>query len=57
MAGIELNQYINVAVRPEIITQGRAEHREPLNVMFAAEGGNCPPVYWDPGHIFWLEGN
>lgn len=36
---LELDQHIHVAVRAEVVAQGRAEQRQLANVVALAEGG------------------
>jgi uncharacterized iron-regulated protein len=44
MAVLELHQHIDVAVGPEVVAKRRAEDREMLDVIAAAEDRQCLPI-------------
>jgi hypothetical protein len=42
--GLEFHQQIDIAVRPEVVTQGRAEYGEPSDVVTPAERRDCSAI-------------
>jgi hypothetical protein len=50
MPRLKLDQHINVAIRPEIVAQHRAEKGQLSNMMPAAEVGKLRAIDRDPSH-------
>lgn len=45
--GTELDQHVHVAVRPEIVAQGRPEQRQAGDVVALTEGGQGGLRHWN----------
>lgn len=50
-AAIEVHQHVDVAVRPELVGEDRAEQIEPTDSQLPAEGGHCRPEGFEIEHV------
>src|ERR1043165_1041185 len=50
VAGLELDQNVDVAIRPKVLAQHRAEQRQTRDVAPATKLRECVAVERDPGH-------
>lgn len=43
LVGLELDEHVDVAIRPEVATKHRTEQREPADMVLSAEVGDALP--------------